>query len=50
MDIKYTFQDNYLNTADYKNLKKIIMGGKFPWYFKKGVVALKDKNVSPITV
>jgi hypothetical protein len=46
MDIKYTIQDNYLNAADYKNLKKIIMGGKFPWYFKSGVVTLKEKDSS----
>jgi len=46
MDIKYTIQDNYLNAADYKNLKKTIMGGQFPWFFAPRVVTLNAKDSS----
>ena len=37
MDIKYTIKDNFLNQADYENIKKIILGDEFPWYFQEGV-------------
>ena len=37
MDIKYTIKDNFLNQADYENIKKIILGDEFPWYFQEGI-------------
>jgi len=37
MDIKYTVKDNFLNKTEHENLKNIMLGTKFPWYFQEGV-------------
>ena len=34
MDIKYIVKDNFLNRIDFENLKNLVMGETFPWYFK----------------
>jgi len=34
MDLKYIIKDDFLNQADYENIKNIILGDEFPWYFK----------------
>ena len=34
MDIKYIVKDNFLDQIDFKNLKNMVMGETFPWYFK----------------
>ena len=38
MDMKYTLKDNYLNKEDYNNLKRIMLGNDFPWYFQDEAV------------
>ena len=35
--MKYTIKDNFLNEADYENIKNIILGEEFPWYFQQEV-------------
>ena len=32
--MKYIIKDDFLNQADYENIKNIILGDEFPWYFK----------------
>ena len=44
MDIKHIVQDNYLNETDYKNLKNIMLGGDFPWYFNDKVADMNDQD------
>jgi hypothetical protein len=44
MDKKHTIKDNYLNEADYKNIKNVMLGGNFPWNFHDTIVTLNDKN------
>ena len=34
MDIKYIVEDNFLDQIDFKNLKNLLLGETFPWYFK----------------
>ena len=42
MNIEYTFTDNFLNPTDYKDIKNIILGEEFPWYFQYGVAFSKN--------
>tara|TARA_R110002020_G_scaffold468131_1_gene692175 strand:- start:192 stop:686 length:495 start_codon:yes stop_codon:yes gene_type:complete len=42
--IKHIIKDNFLNETDYKNLKNIMLGGDFPYYFSNTVSSLKDKE------
>ena len=44
MDIKYTVKDNFLNQADYENIKNIVMGDEFPWYFQEETFSFKKYN------
>jgi len=44
MDIKHIVQDNYLNETDYKNLKNIMLGEDFPWYFNDKVADMNDQD------
>jgi len=37
MNLKHTITDNFLNQADFENIKNNIFGDKFPWYFQDGV-------------
>ena len=37
MDIKYTVKENFLNPTDFENLKNLVMGETFPWYFQENV-------------
>ena len=37
MDIKYIVKDNFLNPIDFENLKNLVMGDTFPWYFSENV-------------
>jgi len=46
MDIKHTVKDNYLDEAEYKNLKKIMLGGNFPWSFHETVSSYNDQHKS----
>ncbi len=34
MDLKYIIKDDFLNQADYENIKNILLGDEFPLYFK----------------
>ena len=34
MDIKYIVEDNFLDQIDFENLKNLVLGEAFPWYFK----------------
>jgi hypothetical protein len=43
MNIKYTVKDNFLNQADFENIKNSMFGDKFPWYFQDGVSEYKSK-------
>ena len=40
MDLKYIIKDDFLNQADYENIKNIILGNEFPWYFQHEVANL----------
>ena len=42
MDLKYTVKDSFLNQADYENIKNIVMGSEFPWYFQDTVTSLEE--------
>jgi len=44
MDIKHTIQDNYLNETDHKNLKNIMLGEDFPWYFTDKVASVDEQR------
>ena len=46
MDIKYTIKDNFLNKADYNNLKMIMLGDNFPWNFHQTVTSYNDQRKS----
>ena len=37
MDIKYTIKDNFLDPVDFENLKNVVLGNKFPWFFEDHV-------------
>ena len=41
MDIKYIVKDNFLDQIDFENLKNLVMGETFPWYFKDYVTYAK---------
>ena len=34
MDLKYIVEDNFLDQIDFENIKNLVMGETFPWYFK----------------
>ena len=40
--IEYTLKNNFLNQADYENIKNTILGEEFPWYFQYGVAVSKN--------
>ena len=43
--MKYIIKDDFLNQADYDNIKNIILGDEFPWFFQHEVTYLaKDKS------
>ena len=37
MKMKYTIKDNFLNPIEHEDLKNIMLGEEFPWYFQQGV-------------
>ena len=43
MDLKYIIKDDFLNQADYENIKNIILGNEFPWYFQHEVAYLDTR-------
>ena len=45
MGIKYTVKDNFLNKTEHENLKNIMLGDDFPWFFQQEVTHFtKDKS------
>ena len=43
--IEYTLKNNFLNQADYENIKNTILGEEFPWYFQYGVAVSKNIEI-----
>ena len=42
--MKYIIKDDFLNQADYENIKNIMLGGDFPWYFNDKVANMNDQG------
>ena len=45
MDIKYIVEDIFLDQIDFKNLKNLLLGETFPWYFKDYVAHTRKHEV-----
>ena len=43
MNVEYTVKDDFLDRADFEKLKNVMLGNKFPWFFKKDDVAHNKK-------
>ena len=37
MNIKYAVKNNFLKKEDFENIKNMVMGENFPWYFGDNV-------------
>ena len=46
--MKYIIKNNFLNQADYENIKNIILGEEFPWYFQHGIAFSKKNEIKDI--
>ena len=44
MDLKHTVKDNFLSKTEHENLKNIMLGLDFPWYFQEGVIHTKHDS------